>query len=328
MVDRIARVVVTGATGFIGKHLVRRLQRDRVPVVAIVRALPAQESIDHDVTYVVRDLQRIDTLADVLEEGDVIVHLAARAHVLRDGDPLAEDTYRRSNVAPTHMLTRSAVERGARRVVFMSSAKVFGEGRDRPYERTEAPAPADAYARSKLAAEQIVREVADASAVEWTILRPPFVYGAGGKGNFPRLVALARLATMLPLPLATIENRRSIVFVENLVDAIVRCGLDDRAAGQVLLPKDARDVSTPELLRSIAQASSRRAMLFPCSPAILRRAAALIGRSPEMDRLTESLRLDARHLNEQFGWDPPYSLEAALEQTLRGGVRPSGSSRE
>ena len=320
VVERSARVVVTGATGFIGRHLLSRLRSDRVPVVAVVRTPPARGSIDHGVSYVVRDLQRIDTLSDVLEEGDAIVHLAARAHILRDGDPLAEETYQRSNVAPTRMLCRSAVERGARRIVFMSSAKVFGEGRDRPYERSEAPAPGDAYARSKLEAEHVLREVAETGGVEWTILRPPFVYGAGGKGNFPRLVALARLATRLPLPLASIQNRRSIVYVLNLVDAIVRCGLDDRAAGQVLLPKDARDVSTPELLRSIAEVSSRRAMLFPCPPRALRAAAALIGRSPEMDRLTESLRLDARHLSEELGWDPPFSVHAALEQTMSAGI--------
>jgi UDP-glucose 4-epimerase len=202
----------------------------------------------------------------------------------------------------------------------MSSAKVFGEGRERPYERAEPPAPADAYARSKAEAEQVVREVAGAGGVEWTIVRPPFVYGPGGKGNFPRLVARARLARLVPLPLASIANRRSILFVGNLVDAVVRCGLGDLAAGQLLLPTDSRDVSTPELLRAIAAARSSRALLFPCPPALLRSAAALVGRSAEMARLTESLRLDAHHLAEDFSWQPPFELEAALQHSLRRGA--------
>ena len=313
--ERIQRVVVTGATGFIGGHLIRRLQREHLPVLAVVRAVPAGPPAPR-VTYVERDLERVDTLRDVLHPADVIVHLAARVHVMRDRDPDADATYRRSNVDPTRMLCRSAAEAGARRVVYVSTAKVFGEGRERPYERTETLAPADAYARAKAQAEQVLRDVADRGSVEWTVFRPPFVYGPGGKGNFPRLVALSRLSSVVPLPLASIENCRSILFVGNFVDAIVRCGLDERAAGQVLLPTDASDVSTPQLLRAIAAARSARARLFRCPPALLRRAAALVGRTAEMERLTESLRLDSRHLREELDWHPPFTLAQALERSI------------
>ena len=285
-------------------------------MLAVVRAIPRDGAREPGVDYVERDLERVETLRDVLRSGDVIVHAAARAHVMNDTDPDGDATYRRSNVGPTSMLCRSAVESGARRVLFMSSAKVFGEGRERAYQRTEAPAPADAYARSKLEAEQVLRSAADAQGFEWTIVRPPFVYGRGGKGNFPRLVVLTKLASVVPLPLASVANRRSIVFVGNLVDAIVRCGLDDRAASQILLPTDAQDVSTPELLRAIASVRSSRALLFPCPPAILRLAATILGRSAEMERLTESLRLDSRHLHEGWGWLPPFSLTSALERSL------------
>ena len=307
---------MTGATGFIGRHLIRRLRAEGESVVAVVRARPTADSCEAGVEYVVRDLERVDTLRDLLEGGDVIVHAAARAHVMHDADPDRDAAYRRSNVEPTRMLCRSAVESGARRVVFMSSAKVFGEGRERPYQRTEAPAPADAYARSKLEAEQVLREATETGGVEWTVLRPPFVYGPGGKGNFPRLVTLARLAAMLPLPLASISNRRSILFVGNLVDAIVRCALHEQAAGQVLLPTDAQDISTPELLHAVAKVRASRALLFPCPVRVLRAAAAIVGRSAEMERLTESLRLDSSHLREQWGWQPPFSLERALERSL------------
>jgi nucleoside-diphosphate-sugar epimerase len=292
------------------------LKVEGISVIAVVRAIPSAKWCEPGVDYVARDLERVDTLRDVFHAGDVIVHAAARAHIMRDTHPDRDAAYRRSNLEPTRTICRSAVESGVRRVVFMSSAKVFGEGRERPYQRTELPAPADAYAHSKLEAEKALRETADAGGVEWTVIRPPFVYGPGGKGNFPRLVALSRIATLVPLPLASIANRRSIVFVGNLVDAIVRCGLNEHAASQILLPTDALDISTPDLLRSMAKMRSSRALLFPCPVALLRSAAAILGRSAEMERLTESLRLDSHHLREQWGWQPPFSLERALELSM------------
>ena len=310
------RVVVTGATGFIGTHLIRRLRREGTKVLAVVRTPPTGHAEHSGVEWAVRDLERTDSLRDVLRAGDVIVHLAARVHMMRDTHPGSQDAYRRANVESTRMICRSAVESGARRVLYLSSAKVFGEGSERPYARTDPPAPVDPYAHSKLEAERAVQEIAQGGGVEWTIFRPPFVYGGGGKGNFPRLITLARLSTRVPLPLASVANRRSILYVGNLVDALVRCGLHADAGGQILLPRDARDVSTPELLDAIARVGSRRARLFRCPPLLLRAAARLIGRAGEMDRLTESLRLDARHLEEELRWHPPFTLEGALERCV------------
>jgi nucleoside-diphosphate-sugar epimerase len=235
---------------------------------------------------------------------------------MKDHDADAYDVYRSANVVVAEMLCRSAAEREARRVLIVSTAKVFGEGRDRPYTQEDPLAPADAYAKSKVGAEQVVRSRAESGGFEWTIIRPPFVYGRGGKGNFPRLVALARLAQFVPLPLGSIDNKRSILYVGNLVDAIVRCGLHSRAHRRILLPTDDLDMSTPELLRAIAAARSSRALLFPCPPSMLRAASRLIGRSAEMDRLTESLRLDSRYLLDEFGWRPPYTLERALAASV------------
>jgi nucleoside-diphosphate-sugar epimerase len=269
---------------------------------------------------VARDLVR-ETLSDVIQPGDWVVHLAARAHVMHDTGADAEPAYHEANVEQTRMVCRSAAEGGARRVLLLSSAKVFGEGRERPYTRVDPPSPVDAYARSKAAAEAVVRDAATGNGFEWTVVRPPFVYGPGGQGNFPRLLALSRLSSVVPLPLASIANRRSILFVGNLVDAILRCGLHERAAGQVLLPTDERDVSTPELMRAMAAARSSRALLFPFPPSLLRTMARLLGRSGEIERLTESLRLDSVHLSTEFGWHPPFSLEHAL--TLSTRARPA-----
>jgi nucleoside-diphosphate-sugar epimerase len=311
----VRRVVVTGAAGFVGSHLVHRLQRAGLPVVAIVRSPPTVDPAE-GLEYVVRDLEQVDSLADLLRAGDVIVHLAARVHRMHDAANDAGAAYRSANLDVAQMLARSAAECGVRRVIFLSTAKVFGEGRERPYTINDPAAPADPYAQSKIDAEQVIRAVGDESGFEWTILRPPFVYGPGGKGNFPRLVALARVAQIVPLPLAAVDNKRSIVFVGNLVDAIVRCGLHPRANRRIVLPTDDHDVSTPELLRAIAAARSSRVRLFPCPPSLLRAAARLIGRSAEMDRLTESLRLDSHYLRDEFDWLPPFSLDRALAASV------------
>jgi nucleoside-diphosphate-sugar epimerase len=317
------RIVITGASGFVGAHLIDRCVQAGYEVIGIVRPGTRARPVGRRVQIIDRDLERVGSLTDVLRAGDAVVHLAGRAHVVheRASDPLA--VFRAANVAPTTTICRSAVEAGATRVVFISSAKVYGEGRDAPYTLADALAPHDAYARSKVEAEEIVRSVGG-TAVGWAVLRPPFVYGPGGKGNFPRLVALARLAMHVPLPLAGISNQRSIVYVGNLVDAILHAALDPRARNRILLPTDPHDVSTPDLIRAIADTLRGRARLFPFPPALLRAGAAMVGRSAEMDRLTESLRLDSRYLRDEIGWTPRYSLAEALAQSLfTGAIQPT-----
>ena len=325
---RRRRVVVTGAGGFVGRHLIERFVREGWDAVALVRAGGSRLRPREAVRLVETDLARPHALVDVLQEGDVLVHLAGRAHVMheRASNPLA--AFRSANVAPTEMLCESAARAGIARFVFMSSAKVFGEGRERPYSVSDSMAPADPYAQSKAEAERVVEGAGERGAFEWTVLRPPFVYGPGGKGNFPRLVSLARLSTMVPLPLASIENRRSIVFVGNLADLILHAVQRSESSQRLLLPTDSRDVSTPELLRAIAAVTTSRARLFRCPRLLLRTAARMIGRSAEMDRLTESLRLDSRHLREELGWQPPFSLERALALSVDAFGRPATSDAD
>jgi nucleoside-diphosphate-sugar epimerase len=319
-------MVITGAAGFVGRHLLERLVRGEWEVLALVRPGSPRMRVNDMVRLVERDLARTESVVDLLRADDVIVHLAGRAHVMREwaSDPLA--AFRAANVDSTEMICRSAVRAGASRVVFASSAKVFGEGREQPYTVDDPSAPAEPYAQSKAEAENVVRRAGDAGSFEWTILRPPFVYGPGGKGNFPRLVSLARLSTIIPLPLASIENRRSIVFVGNLVDLVLHSASHPKARGKILLPTDAQDVSTPELLRAIAAATASHARLFRCPRRLLRAAARMIGRSGEMDRLTESLRLDSRHLREDLEWFPPFSLDDALAISVGSTDPPSRST--
>ena len=310
------RVVITGAAGFVGRHVVQRFLRAEWEVLALVRPGSTAAGAGGALRVVERDLTITDEVVDVLREGDVVVHLAGRAHVMREHapDPLA--AFRMANVAPTRILCESAARAGVSRFVFISSAKVFGEGRDRPYAVDDPLAPSGPYARSKAEAERVVREAGDRGAFDWSILRPPFVYGPGGKGNFPRLIGLAHLSTKLPLPLASIENRRSIIFVGNLADLLLHVVNRPEACGRVMLPTDEKDISTPELLRALATATGSRARLFRCPLRILRAGARLAGRSAEMDRLTESLRLDSRHLRDALGWQPPFSLEEGLALSI------------
>lgn len=308
----VERVVVTGAGGFIGAHVVARFRAAGCEVVGIVRPGAGLDSRIEGVRLIERDLAVVPSLADVLRAGDTVIHLAARAHRIVDDAANPLDAFRTANVEPVRMLCRSASQTGVRRLIFISSAKVFGEGRSTPYTLRDAPAPADAYAQSKWEAEQVIQEDAMASAFTWTILRPPFVYGPGGKGNFPRLVALARLATRVPLPLGGISNQRSMLFVGNLADAIHACAVSDAASNEIYLPTDGHDVSTGELLRLLAKVRGQRSVLFSIPVSMLRAAARVLGRSAEMSRLTESLRLDPRRLYDTLDWRPPFTLEEGL----------------
>jgi nucleoside-diphosphate-sugar epimerase len=306
------RVVVTGAGGFIGSHVLARFRAAGCEVVGIVRPGAGARPRIEGVRLIECDLAEVPSLVDVLQARDTVVHLAARAHRIFDDatDPL--DAFRRANVEPVRMLCRSAADARVRRLIFISTAKVFGEGRSAPYTLSDQPAPADAYAQSKWEAEQVIRATAKEAAFTWTILRPPFVYGPGGKGNFPRLVALARVATRVPLPLSGISNQRSMLFVGNLADVIHACASTEVAANQTYLPTDGTDVSTPELLRAIGKVRGEQSLLFSVPLWMLRAPARLLGRSAEINRLTESLRLDPGRLYEELDWRPPFTLEEGL----------------
>jgi len=250
-----------------------------------------------------------------LEGARCVVHLAARTHVMSESaaDPLAE--YRRANVAATVRLAREAAAAGARRLVFMSSIKVNGESTQRPYTEADPPRPEDAYGVSKWETEQALAGVAAATGLEVVVLRPPLVYGPGVKGNFLRLMRL--VARGVPLPLASVANRRSLIYVGNLADAVVAAIDAPGAAGRTLLAADAEDLSTPDLVRAIARSLGTRARLLPCPPALLNLGAALAGRRAVAARLTGSLQVDASALRRELGWRPRATLAQGLEQTAR-----------
>lgn len=300
-------ILVTGGGGFIGRALVERLAARGAPVRAALRrpaALPP--SVD------ARVLGELDAATDwpaLLGGARAVVHLASRAHA-----PVADaQRFIESEAATASALARAAAAAGVARLVLMSSIKVLGEATpDLPFRAHQQPAPADVYGLAKWRIEEAMRAAAGAALC---ILRPPLVYGPGVKANFRALIRL--VDSGLPLPFAGIDNRRSLVFLDNLVD-LLELALDHPAAsGEVFLLRDDEEVSTPELVRRIARALGRPARLVPCPPVLLRLAASLAGRRGAAERLIRSLRVDDLATRRRLGWRPRVSLDEGLAQTCR-----------
>ena len=229
-------------------------------------------------------------------------------------DPLA--AFLAVNCAGTLELAKAAQRAGVRRFVFVSSIKVNGESTNGlPFTVNDTPQPQDAYGTTKREAEDVLRQIGADTSMEIVILRPPLVYGPGVKGNFLRL--LQAIARGMPLPLASIHNRRSLVYIGNLVDAIITCMDAPAAAGKTFLVSDGEDVSTPALIRKLAAALGRSPRLLPCPPALLHFGAALLGKRAAMMRLTGSLTVDASALRQELGWQPRYSLDQGLTATAQ-----------
>jgi UDP-glucose 4-epimerase len=249
---------------------------------------------------------------------DAVVHLAARVHVMRDSaaDPLA--AFRAVNVDGTLNLARQAAAAGVKRFVFLSSIKVNGEGSEVPYLESDSPAPLDPYAISKWEAEQGLREIAAQTGMEVVILRPPLVYGPGVKANFARLIRAVERGW--PLPLGAIDNRRSLLFLGNLVDAIRLCLEHPAAANRTYLLSDGEDVSSAELVRRLAKAMGKPARLLPVPAWAFGLAGRLLGRRQEVARLLGSLTVDSSAIRRELGWVPPYTLDQGLALTVRPGA--------
>lgn len=314
-----ARVLVTGANGFVGTALAAALSKRGMPARLAVRderaALRLARGPGEADVVAVGDVGAATDWRAALKGVDAVVHLAARSHVMREhaADPLA--AYRAVNVEGTRRLARDAEAAGVRRLVFVSSVKVNGERTgERAFTEEDPPAPEDAYGISKWEAEQALWDAAGKGGTGAVVLRPPLMYGPGVKGNFLSLVRAVARGT--PLPLASVDNRRSLLFVGNLVDAVLLC-IDHPAAGGTYLLADGPDVSTPELARGIGEALGRRARLLHVPPALLRLAGAASGRSPAVSRLLGSLRVDSARIRRELGWRPGATLAQGLAETAR-----------
>ncbi|TBV08274.1 UDP-glucose 4-epimerase family protein [Phytopseudomonas dryadis] len=311
-------VLVTGGTGFVGGAVLSRLAAEGQYITAVVRdplaSLPGTVRM-----IVVPDFDVVTDWSDVLQGCGVIIHSAARTHVMNDQsiDPLAE--FRKVNVDCTLNLARQAATAGIKRFIFISSIKVNGEGTPlgKPYNASDAPAPEDAYGQSKQEAEQGLVQLASETGMEVVIIRPPLVYGPGVKGNFASMIKLVEKG--LPLPLGAIHNKRSLVGIDNLVDLIICCIDHPAAANQVFLAGDGEDLSTTELLGGVGKAMGKPARLIPLPTGLLQFGARLLGKKAMAQRLLGSLQVDISKTCELLDWKPPYTVQEGLRRCFTTG---------
>ena len=305
------RVLVTGGGGFIGRALTPLLIKAGHGV--IVTSRNANTTVPGATVRQVGELGPDTRWDEALEGVDAVVHLAARVHIMneRAADPLEEN--RRVNTQGTANLATSAARAGVKRLVFLSTIKVNGEATgDEPFHATDTPAPQDAYAVAKLEAEQTLMETAAKEGPSIAIIRPPLVYGPGVRGNFLALLNIAD--KNWPLPLGGINNRRSLIYVGNLIDLIVRL-LEKTNASGVYLCRDGEDVSTPELFREVGNTLGKKARLWTVPAFLLRLAGGLTGKSTAISRLTDSLGVDDSPTRRDLDWTPPFSMLQGLKET-------------
>jgi len=331
------KILVTGASGFVGNFLLAALRDAAHEVRAASRSRVEQQGIDY---VLAPELGPDADWSRALNRVDVVIHLAGRAHVpSKNSDAETEDIYFRINAEGTRALAEQAAVAGVKHFVFLSSCHaVAAESEVQITEKTQ-PNPVTAYGRSKLEAERAIRKALSNTACAWTILRPPLVYGPGNPGNMQKLLKLIRSG--IPLPLASVRNCRSFVYVENLVDVIVACLGNPKAFGKTYLPSDGEDVSTPELIRKIAKvnqslqcsefsgsvsnkntrhsspATRHSARLFPFPESILK----ALGRLPGLGalrKLTSSLYVDSEPLRSDLDWSPRFTMAEGLIKTLGG----------
>lgn len=309
-------VLLTGATGFVGAAVLGRLLDDGCRVTAVVRGDYA--SVDsRAVRYGIDTLDEQTEWRNALEGVQVVVHLAARVHVMNDleADPLS--AFRRVNVEGTLKLARAAAASGVRRFIFLSSIKVNGEGTGpgRPYRADDVPAPVDPYGVSKMEAEQGLRALAEQIGMEVVIIRPVLVYGPGVKANFRAMMGW--LQKGVPLPFGAIDNLRSLVALDNLVDLIATCQAHPAAANQTFLVSDDEDLSTTALLTRMARALGKTARLLPLPTRVLEMVAVIFGRRALSQRLCGSLQVDIQKTRSLLQWAPPVTVDDALMRTAQ-----------
>lgn len=308
------KVLVTGAGGFVGDAVCRRLFASGCSVAGVFRDVPTPR--DWMETRVTGDLTQLSDFTSVIDGADAVIHLAARVHMMRDTAADPEAAFRRANSDVTRKLAQAAAASGTRRFVFLSSVKVNGEETSgAPFTERDAPAPQDAYGRSKRDAETALQEIAATTSMAVTTLRVPLVYGAGVRANFAALMRICD--TVLPLPLDGItENRRSLLYLGNLAHALETVVNTDQDMSGTYLLSDGEDLSTAALVRHLRHSLNRHAPRLPIPASMLRSVAVFAGKREAAGRLCGSLQVDSSGFRKAFGWTPPFSPVQGIAATV------------
>ena len=308
-------ILITGATGFVGRALVDKLEKENI--ICAVRQF--SQVLSNNVNQVsVGNISALTDWSESLNKVDVVIHAAARVHIMDDDsvDPLA--VYREANTESTLNLARQAIKVGVERFVFISSIKVNGEitRSGQPFTTDDNLVLSDPYGLSKYEAEQGLLQLAKESQIEIVIVRPPLVYGPGVKANFASMMTW--LNKNVPLPFGAIYNQRSLVALDNLVDFIALCAdrkRSPKAANQVFLISDGEDVSTTQLLKKVAQAFNKPARLIPVPVWLMSFIAKLLGKRDVANRLFGSLQVDSSKARDLLGWKPVITMDEQLKKT-------------
>ncbi|MCH8549176.1 MAG: SDR family oxidoreductase [Balneolaceae bacterium] len=315
------KLLLTGATGFLGSRLLFAIVSNSGFDLCCASRQSSRDA--RFKSFKVPGLHSGVDWSEALFGQEVVVHSAARAHIMKEevSDPLAE--YRRVNVEGTLGLARQAAAANVKRFIFVSSIKVNGE-QTKPgvrFSLESKPKPGDNYGLSKWEAEQGLWDISKDTGMEVVIVRPPLVYGPRVKGNFASMMTLA--TRNLPLPLGAVNNKRSLVALDNLVDLIIRCIDHPAAANQTFLVSDDQDVSTTELLTMITKAAGNKPRLIPVPLGLLRLGAAVLGKKAVADRLLGNLQVDITHTKDTLGWKPPISVEEGIRRCFEEDSRQS-----
>jgi nucleoside-diphosphate-sugar epimerase len=313
--DNLVGILITGVNGFIGRNLCVSLKGKGYFVRGVVRNNVRDVSGVDEYTQV-GDINEATDWQEALAGVDTVIHLAGRVHVINDPEANPVEAFRKVNVLGTERLARMAAKAGVKRFIFMSSVKVNGEGKQGVYTEKDVLAPQDAYGISKMEAEQILTSVAAETGLQVVVLRLPLVYGVGVKANFKSLIKLA--SSGLPLPFKGINNRRSFLYLGNLVDAISTCVIHPLAVGETFLVSDGQDVSTPDLIKMIAGAMGKKVVLFSLHPGILKALCKIAGKTEELEKLTGSLVVNSSKIRNLLRWKPPFTMEEGINETVKG----------
>ncbi len=308
------KILITGATGFVGSSLTRTLSAQAEHLLIAAMRKQSESIIENVEQMIVGDLLASTDYTDVLMNIDVVVHAAARVHMLKDDavDPLAE--FRKVNVDGTLNLAQQAVNAGVQRFIFLSSIGVNGNTTSKSFTEVDEPQPHDAYSIAKYEAECGLIELGKKTGLEIVIIRPPLVYARHAPGNFKMLIKWVNKG--IPLPFGRIDNKRSFIALDNLVDFIGLCASHPKAAGEVFLISDGEDVSTTELLRKVAKALGKPARLLPVPVGLMRFVAKLLGKADVAERLFGSLQVDSSKARDLLGWKPVVGMDEQLAKTV------------